>query len=384
LKFLSLTFYSFLFDTFQAIFSSAIVFDTPKWELEGESNENSTDELNAEAKSSTKLAHYGGSERTVDAVARGQKKRASISTDEALVHERVLIITHQNTGSTSGKMSIFGFPGLYDTSLSSSMPKVAAAASTDNPRNASEATCKQQTIDLATSDDDDKQDSDSDASFGSALEKTGTLSVTKTRHAPKRQASLKRKRYTADDDKDEHNTSSDESEVQKDLPPSKRSKSVKAKKEAAVNKTAKPAQKRRLRLTPAAGKSKNDALDLLESIGHDDMNSAGITEAVNEEVGKNEDMVAHLKVLARRREADNPVSRAKFKRISTFKNNNTASNGISGKPLPTHDPQSQSPVSSGKSPFRRRRKKQSPGNGLGSPATAVLDLTVDDDEFTFR
>jgi hypothetical protein len=383
LKFLSLTFYSFLFHTFQAIFSSAIVFDTPKWELEGESNENSADELNAEAKSSTKLAHYGGSERTVDGVARGQKKRASISTDEALVHQRVLIFTHQNTGSTSGKTSIFGFPGLYDTSLSSSTPKVAAAASTDNARNSSEATCKQQTIDLATSDDDDKQDSDSDASFGSALEKTGMLSVTKTRHVSKRQASLKRKRYTADDDKDEHNTSSDESEVQEDLPPSKRSKSVHAKKEAAVNKTAKPAQKRRLRLTPAAGKSKNDALDLLESSGHDDMNSAGITEAVTEDVGKDEDMVAHLKVFARRREADNPVPRAKFKRISTFKNNNTASNGISGKPLPTHVSQSQSPVSSGKSPFRRRRKKQSPGNGLGSPATAVLDLTADDDEFTF-
>ncbi|KAG7371149.1 hypothetical protein IV203_019719 [Nitzschia inconspicua] len=274
----------------KAIFSSAIVFDTPKWEPLGYStgimpdaiiadDKNDVDVSSSSSPSSTKqqLAHYGGSDRTVDGIARGQKKRNSV--DGSTSHRPIPIISQQSNehGNIEKTTSIFGFPELeeekkYSTSKHNSV-------SNDNnkkPVTATNTKHDAQPLNLEpSSDGHDDDNSDSDESFGLSLPKSAAsaaISATKTRQAPTRQASLKRKRYTADDeDDDEDNddddaksSSSAESEVREVAPPPpKRSRTVAAKQSATVKPKAVAAKRESKK--PIDTAKKHVVVDLLES-----------------------------------------------------------------------------------------------------------------------
>ncbi|KAG7343990.1 hypothetical protein IV203_021998 [Nitzschia inconspicua] len=281
----------------KAIFSSAIVFDTPKWEPLGHSTRIISDAIIADDKndvdvsssssssspSSTKqpLAHYGGSDRTVDGIARGQKKRNSV--DGSTSHRPIPIISQQSNDQNNIEKttSIFGFPESEEKKYSTSKHSP-VSSNNKNSNNKKKPVAATNTKHDApplnlepSSDGNDDDNSDSDESFGLSLPKSAAssaaMSVTKTRQAPKRQASLKRKRYTADDededndDDDAKSSSSAESEVREvEPPPPKRSRTVAAKQSATVKPKAVTA-KRESKKPIGTAKKHVVVVDLLES-----------------------------------------------------------------------------------------------------------------------
>jgi hypothetical protein len=275
----------------QSIFSSAIVFGNPKWEvvgdapskvppgtttttttttteapaianIEGESPEEEEDRNVDTPTSSFDILHYGGSERTIDGTSKGAKRAPPKEGP-------VPIWTNQrSSGNTVANKSIFGFPGLDDNAiLNTSGPKPAAATGLNNSKRKSTPSIRSKKkddddddIDILDDDHDDDEDnefvdgSDSDDSFKMSFPgKSGTsntASATKTRVPPRRQASLNRKRYVAaesseddeDDEDDNSNSSEGDSNGEKDVkppvkpPPSKR-KATTGSKAAATSKT---------------------------------------------------------------------------------------------------------------------------------------------------
>lgn len=226
----------------QAIFSSAIVFDTPKWQdvdvgtfNDGEDfsdNNNVTtmaDEEAAAVKQSSKVAHYGGSYRTVDGMARGHKKRPDMLVTAAVAaadRQSVIIpiISQQPPPTEDAPGSIFGFPGRGGEQKQngiSAAPTTGSSSIRKKPASIAMTPIPTYNLDTTSNEGDD---SDSEASFRVCIPSG------QPRHIPKRQASLKRKRYTADDDDEEESSDGDNegSEV-KEVPPSpptKRSKST--------------------------------------------------------------------------------------------------------------------------------------------------------------
>ncbi|KAL3931111.1 MAG: hypothetical protein SGARI_004289, partial [Bacillariaceae sp.] len=155
------------------------------------------------------LAHYGGSARTVDG-ARGKKKQLENEEeddddddDEEGEENIPFIPIVQRKGGGNTSTNVFGFPGVHIGSVASAgePPKAAAAR-------------------LLQDDDEDLIDEDaseSDFSIELALpKKSAATAASRVRAAPKRQASLKGKSYSAVDN--ESDGSSDEDSNIQEVP----------------------------------------------------------------------------------------------------------------------------------------------------------------------
>jgi len=211
----------------KSIFSSAIVFGTPKWVFwEGgvsttiatvsataatiTNSKNDTNEMDVTEFSNNKaFLHYGGSERTVNGTKRASKKGLSTTVTEAVTGDtptgkhNIPILTKHSFNNPSTKFGILA--------IKSSTTKMAKPAKSH------------QKNDSDSLDSSSVNDSDSDASFeiitsNKRRKKNSTtsdgaaaaaaVSVTKTRLPPKRQASTKKKRYVEEEIEISSNSSS--------------------------------------------------------------------------------------------------------------------------------------------------------------------------------
>ena len=153
-------------DALQGIFTSAIVFGAPTWETnEGEAAGDVGAPCNSSVVDDDAWMHYGGSERTLDGVFKGSKKKKSMETSQ---QARVPIVS---------KEPIFderGIPKPSRMSIHSAKPTPSQMTATPDVEALSDA-----------SDDDD-------------FTMKADLLVVKERAVPKRQASGKRRQYTSD------------------------------------------------------------------------------------------------------------------------------------------------------------------------------------------
>jgi hypothetical protein len=214
----------------QAIFSSVIVFDTPQWEYvekgqqigddHNDHNDHSDEEEEKEqVKQSTRstsfLAHYGGSERTVD----GMVRTTTTTTKTKKKIKQSLGHSSDNDDTTNTPFKTTGPTRIIPIITKESIHPITTTANTTTTKTTSlhnNNNKKKKNIlmsSLTTTTPTNHRPSislndehDSDTSFQLLLTHSITSSSSnknKTRQVPQRQASLKRKRYTVDEDDDE-------------------------------------------------------------------------------------------------------------------------------------------------------------------------------------
>lgn len=252
----------------QGIFSSAIIFGAPVWETSSKgadseasssamlsaaaaaaaANSTSEDENNHdETANKNTWAHYGGSDRTVDGVFKGSKKK---TPDDPLTSTTMVPIVSKEPIFDERGLPVRPAMGIHAKASSSPAKKATLAQ-----------------LELSSEDDDENKnnnnnnnnDSESSDDEYRVSTKTPSTVATKERSAPRRQASAKKTKYTVDllDSDVEEESSSEEEAADERKPAAAKSKA-----------TTKAPQRKK-----APTKKTSSTVDLMESDADGEENS---------------------------------------------------------------------------------------------------------------
>lgn len=166
--------------------------------------------------------HYGGSERTVDGVYRGSKKKMTTINESSPLPSHIPIISKQPLLDERG-LPMRPVPlGTTTTASNTTTGAAGIAASTVQPipltTTATAASAPAKAASPEWSENDNDIDDDDDEEFITSF-KPATSSTTHPRSLPRRQASTKKKKYSADLSEDSHVEEESDSDSKDDEKP---------------------------------------------------------------------------------------------------------------------------------------------------------------------